>query len=117
MSPTSTPPRRVAKHLIDPSNPRPMPRNSDGMTRVQQWVMSVLVVTTMLHLVAGLIVAAIFIDESRPDARIGLIVIAGIFGIAAVGAGFAIHKKNPVTGWLALGVVPSLIGAYLAFGR
>jgi 4-hydroxybenzoate polyprenyltransferase len=111
-----TPPQpRVAKHLLDPANPRPRPRNDEGLTRVQQWVMSVLVVTTIFHLVVGLILAGIFIDESRPEARIGLIVIAGIFGMGAVAAGFAIHRKNPVTPWLLLGTVPSVIGTFIAF--
>lgn len=115
MSQPTPPPPRVAKHLHDPSNPRPRPRNDEGLTRVQQWVMSVLVVTTIFHLVVGLILAGVFIDESRPEARIGLIVIAGIFGMGAVAAGLAIHKKNPVTPWLLLGTIPSVIGIVIAF--
>ncbi len=110
------PPARIAKHLLDPANPRPRPRNDEGLTRVQQWVTSVLIVTTILHLVVGLILAGIFIDESRPKARIGLIVIAGIFGMGAVAAGLAIHQKNPVAPWLLVGTVPSFVGAFIAFG-
>lgn len=112
---SQTPPRRIAKHLHDPANPRPRPRNDAGLTRVQQWVMSVLVVTTLFHLVVGLIVAGVYIDDSRPEARIGLIVIAGIFGMGAVAAGLAIHRRSPVTPWLLLGTVPSVIGAVIAF--
>ncbi len=113
---SQTPQPRIAKHLLDPANPSPRPRNDEGLTRVQQWVMSVLVVTTISHLVVGLILAGVFIDESRPEARIGLIVIAGIFGMGAVAAGLAIHKKHPVSPWLLLGTVPSLVGAVLVLG-
>ncbi len=112
--PTPTQPR-VAKHLLDPANPRPRPRNDEGLTRVQQWVMSVLIVTTIFHLVVGLILAGVFIDESRPEARIGLIVIAAIFGMGAVAAGLAIHKRTPVTPWLLLGTIPSIVGMFVAF--
>jgi hypothetical protein len=114
----STPeqPRRVAKHLIDPSNPqRSVQRNDRSLTRVQQWVMSALAVTTILHLSAGLILAAIFMDDDKVDARIGLNVIAGILAVAAVAAGRAIHKKNPLSVWLLLGLVPAAVGLVLTF--
>lgn len=114
---SQTPPPRIAKHLLDPANPRPRPRNDEGLTRVQQWVMSVLVVTTIFHLVIGLIIAGIYLDESRPEGRIGLIVIAAIFGMGAVAAGRAIHKKNPLTPWLLLGILPSVVGVVIAFAN
>ena len=42
-------PRR-ARHLMDPNAPQRDTINSVGTTRVQTWVMSTLVVTTILHL-------------------------------------------------------------------
>ena len=43
------------RHLMDPDNPRPAPSGSMSLSQVQKWVMSVLVVTTILHLVVGLV--------------------------------------------------------------
>lgn len=108
-----TPPPRPRKHLLDPNNPRPAPRYSTSLSTVQTWVLSTLVVTTILHLSAGLVVAAIFADKT--DAQIGLCIIAGLFGVVAVAAGRAIHRKRIFSSWLALGLLPLPIGLYFAF--
>lgn len=121
MTQPSTQPVRRAKHLIDPANPRPRPRGEErkrdeaSLNRVRQWVMSALVVTTMFHLAVGLTIAAIFTDEDRVDARIGLNVIAAILLVAGIAGARAIHKKNPVSVWLALGVLPTVVGLWLTF--
>ena len=77
---------RVRRHLMDPNNPPP--RRSQGksmhVSQVQKWVMSVLAVTTILHLSGGLIIAAIFLDDGRVDGRVGLNVIAGVVAVGAV---------------------------------
>lgn len=85
------------------------------LTQVQRWVMSVLAVTTIFHMSAGLVVAAFYIDASRTGAQIGLLVIAGLFGVLAVFTGLAIHGRAAVSWWLLLGWVPSLVGAWLMF--
>jgi len=107
-------PRR-ARHLIDPSaRPRPPdPEAAARLARVQQWVMSTLAVTTIVHLCGGLVIAAMFVDERDTVARVGLCVIAGAFGVMAVGIARAIHRKPPWTPWLALGVLPTLVGLWL----
>ena len=106
----------VRKHLMTPGAPA---RRKDPMSLsgVQRWVLSTLAATTILHMSFGLVVAAVFIDESRTDSRIGLLAIAGAFGIAAVVAALVIHKHKLVTPWLLLGVLPSLIGAYFMSWR
>lgn len=116
-APVVTPKR--PRHLMDPDNPRPPATRGHAMSlsQVQMWVMSVLAVTTMLHFAGGLVVAAYFVDPDRLDARIGLLVIAGVFGALSVMAGAALHRKRLVSGWLLLGTVPALVGAYLMFGR
>ncbi|CUR60494.1 conserved membrane hypothetical protein [metagenome] len=86
-----------------------------SLTQVQKWVMSALAVTTILHLAAGLMLAAYFIDDDRADARIGLVVIAGAFSVIAVAAGRAIHGHRLVSPWLLLGLIPPAIGAWLIF--
>ena len=109
--PLTPPPRR--RHLMDPDNPRPQAPQSMSMSQVQKWVMSVLAVTTVGHLSAGLVVAAVFLDESRTGARVGLDVIAGIIGMLGVAAGFLIHGRRPFTPWLLAGLLPAAIGLYV----
>jgi hypothetical protein len=113
------PPRR-ARHLMDPNAPRPV-RNRQAeersLTRVQQWVMSTLAVTTILHFSAGLILAAMFLDDRGTGSQIGLDVIAGIFGVMAVASGLAIHRRRILTPWLLLGVLPGVVGVWLTLTR
>jgi hypothetical protein len=112
-----TPPKKLRAGLMDPDNPQPVPRPSGGMTltTVQMWVASVLAVSTLLHFAAGLVLAAYVADEH--SARVGLLVIAGLMGVFAVGAGLLIHQQRLLSAWLLFGLVPSLVGAYLMFWR
>jgi hypothetical protein len=112
---TPAPPKRRS-HLMDPNNPTRSAAASMSVGQVQKWVMSVLAVTTILHLSAGLMIAAYFIDADRPDARIGLVVIAGAFGVIAVAAGRAIHRVRILSPWLLLGLIPPILGAWVIFG-
>jgi len=88
-----------------------------SLSQVQKWVMSVLAVTTVEHLSAGLVLAAYFISTDRPGARIGLLVIAGIIGMLAVAGGFLIHGRRPLTPWLLAGLVPTLVGVWFMYLR
>jgi hypothetical protein len=110
-SPTPTP--RRARHLMDPDNPRPVSRSGGmSLTHVQMWVLSVLAVTTILHLSAGLVAAAFYVEKSRGGAQVGLLVLAAVVGMFAVATGLAIHRKSPLSPWLVLGWLPALAGAY-----
>jgi hypothetical protein len=108
----SGPPVRRAKHLIDPSVP---PRRADpvGLTNVQRWVMSILATTTILHLSAGLVLAAVLPDDMKTGSRIGLCVIAAAFGVIAVACGLLIHRRKLPSAWLLLGTLPGIIGVVL----
>lgn len=110
----SEPTKRRPRHLMDPNNLQPQPRRDAGMSigQVQKWVMSVLTVTTILHLVVGMILLALSIDEQYQTSRWGLLVISAIFGLMSVAAGRAIHRASVLTPWLLLGLVPSLVGAW-----
>ena len=116
-APHATP--RRARHLLDPDNPRPARPSSRAMSteRVQMWVASALVVTTLGHLAAGIVVAAFYLDSSRTGARVTLLVIAGIFGVIAVAVARAIHRRPLLSGWLVVGWLPTAIGCYLLFAR
>ncbi len=84
------------------------------MTRVQQWVMSSLAVTTIAHLSAGLIIAAMFLPNPNLASEVGLVVIAGAFGAIAVVSALAIHKKPLASWWVSIGfLVPTAVGLVL----
>lgn len=102
---------RLPRHLLDPDNPRPQRGTAASLERVQTWVLSTLAVTTILHLAAGLVVAAAVMGEARRADRIGLVLLAGAFGVVAVASGLAIHRHRLPTWWLLLGLVPSAVGA------
>lgn len=110
-------PRRRARHLMDPDNPRPAPPppGSKAIEGVQKWVLSVLLATTIFHLSAGLVVSAVFIDEADDAARIGLNVIAGAFGVIAVAVALVIHRRPILTPWLLVGLVPTVIGLVICY--
>lgn len=103
---------------MDPDNLRreTITRRDTGpmhLEPVQKWVLSVLAFTTIIHLSVGLVIAAAYVDDDRPDAQIGLDVIAAAFGVIAIAVFRAIHGKRFLSPWLLLGVVPGLVGLYL----
>ena len=103
---------------MDPDDPRreTIRRRDSGpmhLEPVQKWVLSVLAFTTIIHLSAGLVIAAVFIDADRQDARVGLNVIAAAFGVIAVAVFRAIHGKALLSPWLLLGLVPGVVGLFL----
>ncbi len=114
---TEPAPRRRS-HLMDPNAPRPVRDHASenkSLTRVQRWVSSALAVTTIFHLMMGLILAALLIDNPRPGARVGLCLIAGAFGVIAIAVALLIHGRRPLSPWLALGLIPSAIGIFLGY--
>lgn len=117
---SSTPSRQTDKgrrHLLDLDAPRRVVRDPAAEERslgqVQRWVMSTLAVITILHLSAGLILAAMYLDDATRASQVGLNVIAGAFGVLAVVVGLGIHGRRLVSPWLLLGLVPTLVGLWL----
>lgn len=96
---------------MDPANPQRLV-NDHSLTRVQRWVMSVLAVTTIMHMAGGLILAAVVIDAST-GSRILLCAIGGAFGVIAVSVGLLIHRRPVLSPWLLLGLVPFVLGLVL----
>jgi hypothetical protein len=115
MKPMSTPAPKRQRHLMDPNNLQRM-RNDHQLTKVQRTVMSALAVTTIFHLSAGLVIAAYAIHGINTGGKIGLLLIAGVFGVLAVAAGFVIHQKSALTPWLLLGLLPAAAGAFWVLG-
>jgi hypothetical protein len=103
---------------MDPANPQRQVRQSSGgmsLDTVQKWVLSVLAATTIVHLAGGLVIAAMFIDDDRTDARVGLNVLAAAFGVLAVAVFRAVHQFKPLSWWLLLGLLPGIVGLWLTF--
>lgn len=117
--PSSTPPRR-SRHLLDPDDIRGSHQRSIGssesLTRVQQWVLSSLVVFTFLHLAAAAVLIAYVAEPDRLDARIIGNVMASLIGVVAIGAGLLIHRRSLLSPWLLLGLLPGIVGAVVVFG-
>ena len=78
MAGTVPPPRREKgrRHLLDLDAPRQVVADPEGdardLAQVQKWVMSVLAVTTILHLSGGMVVAAAMLDDSPTSSKVGL---------------------------------------------
>lgn len=98
---------------MDPGNPRPTNREPMSIGRVQKWVMSSLAATTIMHLAIGLVVAAVFAE--RRDAQVGLLLIGAAFGVIAMVAALLIHQHRLLSPWLAIGLLPSLVGVAVVF--
>jgi len=113
MPPPRSGPPPVRKHLMVPGQPRPPQRYQTSLTSVQRWVMSSLAAVTLLHMSAGIVVAACF--SSRTDAKVGLLLIGAAFGVLAVVAAMAIHRRNPLSPWLLLGLLPAAVGAVVLY--
>src|SRR5688572_17729384 len=113
MEDVEAPPKR-ARHLMDPANPVRQV-NDRSLTRVQRTVASVLATTTILHLSAGLIIAAVFVEDEFVAARVGLNLIAGAFAVIAIAVGFAIHGRKPLSPWLLMGLLVAGIGLAFTF--
>jgi hypothetical protein len=97
---------------MDPANPQRSSVESREITKVQQWVLSVLVATTVLHLSVGLAVAGVFSDGSRAGAGVGLNILASVSGVGAIAAARVIHRRSPLSWWLLLGLTPGVVGLW-----
>jgi hypothetical protein len=104
---------------MDPDNPRREVKSaatgSMHLEPVQKWVLSILAATTIAHLAAGLVIAAMYVDDDRTDAQIGLNILAGAFGVITVVVFRAIHQMRLLSPWLLLGLIPTVGGLWLTF--
>jgi hypothetical protein len=109
---SASPSRR--RHLMDPNAPRkaPDPRDLERLQRVQRRVISVLVITTIVHLSAGFVIAADHVSAARTDARIGLNVIASAFLVGGIAATLILNGRSWKSPWLLLGLVPGVVGLW-----
>ena len=99
---------------MDPDAPRKAadPKDLERLHRVQRRVISVLIVTTLIHLTVGLILAADLVDDDRLDAQLALIVLGAAFFVLGIAAVRAINKKPLLTWWMVTGLVPVAAGVW-----
>ena len=76
--------------------------------------MSTLAVSTLLHMAVGLVLAAHYVDEQT--SKVGLLVIAGAFGVISMASGLLIHRRSLVHPMMLIGLLPPLVGAWWIFG-
>lgn len=118
MSAETTSPRKRPRHLMDPTNPANnavrSAREPMSLSQVQKWVMSTLAVSTVFHMAGGVVLAA-YVNDRTPN-QIGLLVVSALFGMLGIVAGLLIHGRRPLSPWLALGLLPAAIGAWVIFG-
>ena len=112
--PPAQPPVKQRKHLMTPGQVRPQPARSMSLTSVQRWVMSTLAVSTGLHMAAGLVLAAHYVEPL--SSRIGLLVISGAFGLLTMAGGLLIHRTTLRHPLLLVGLLPPLVGTWWIFG-
>lgn len=99
---------------MDPNAPRKVadPKDLERLHRVQRRVISVLVITTLIHLTVGLVLAADAVDDDRLDAQIALILLGAAFYLVGIAAVRAINKKPLLTWWMLTGLVPVAAGLW-----
>ena len=88
---------------MDPSAPRkaPDPQDIERLQRTQRRVVAALIVTTVLHLAVGFVIAADHVDPDRTDAR--------VIGIAAT---LLVLRRSWHSPWLLLGLLPGIAGIW-----
>ena len=113
---TSPPPPRRRRGLLDPDDLRGSHVRSQGdaqsLDHVRRWVMSILVVTTILHLAAGTALIPVVRDDISAVGQVVLLFLAACVGVVAVAAGRLIHQRTPWSLWLLLGLLPAAAGAW-----
>ena len=111
-------PRR--RGLLDPADLRGSHLRSQGsragLQQVQRWVLSVLVVSTILHLASGTAAIAVLKDGLSATGEAVLVGISACIGVLAVVAGRLIHGRHPASAWLLLGLLPAAVATWFVLG-
>ncbi|NYJ01202.1 hypothetical protein HNR19_001900 [Nocardioides thalensis] len=106
-------PRR--RHLMDPSQPRKVadPEAIRRLETVQRRVLSALILTTVVHLTAGFILAAkLDVAGDRTDAQVVLVVIGALFWNVGVAAVLGINKRPLLSWWHLTSLLPLAAGIW-----
>ncbi len=99
---------------MDPTAPRkaPDPRDLERLQRVQRRIVSALVITTILHLSVGFVIAADHVHDDRLDAKVALNLIASAFMVGGIAGTLVLNGRRPLSPWLLLGLLPGAVGIW-----
>ena len=102
---------------MDPDAPRKVadPQDLERLHRVQRRVVSVLVMTTLVHLTAGFVLLAKYEVNDEAVAQVVLIVIGALFWVFGVASTLVINKRPWLSPWLLTGLLPLAAGLWWVF--
>jgi uncharacterized membrane protein HdeD (DUF308 family) len=86
-----------------------------SLKQVQHWVITLLIFMFAAFPIGGLIGASQAMLDQKRSSSIGLMIMAGVIGLAAVAIMRFVHQKSALTPLLLLGIVPALIASYFVF--
>lgn len=90
-----------------------MTRAPMSTQKVQQWIISLLVLAVSCFPLGALTAAVAMLSAERHDAAMVLVGVMAALGLAAVSAGRLVHRLSPVSPWTLLGLLPALAAAAL----
>lgn len=90
-----------------------MARAPMSTQKVQQWIISLLVIAVSCFPLGALTAAVAMLSAERHDAALVLVGVMAALGVAAVSAGRLVHRLSPVSPWTLLGLLPALAAAVL----
>ena len=83
-----------------------------SIEQVQRWVVSFLILAVASFPLGALAaVSRTIADEGRRSDAILLMAVMAVLGVLALGAVRLVHRRPPVSPWLACGLVPALATA------
>ena len=83
---------------------------------VQRWVASVLVIVVAGGPAAALAYYSASLAGTEPSTAVGLWVMSGVIGLAAMVGILIIHRRSPVSPLVVIGLIPAAISAFFVFG-
>jgi putative Ca2+/H+ antiporter (TMEM165/GDT1 family) len=90
-----------------------MARAPMSTQKVQQWIISLLVLAVSCFPLGALTAAVAMLSAERHDAALVLVGVMAALGLAAVSAGRLVRRLSPVSPWTLLGLLPALAAAAL----
>jgi len=99
---------------MDPDAPRKAadPKDLERLHTVQRRVVSVLIITTLIHLTVGLILAADAVSDDRLDAQLALILLGAAFHVLGIAAVRAINRASLMSWWMLTALIPVGAGVW-----
>ncbi|MFI5427012.1 hypothetical protein [Aeromicrobium sp. UC242_57] len=93
-----------------------MPRRELSIEQVQRWVISFLILAVSSFPLGAMTAAiAMLVDDDRRSDAILLLVVMAVIGVLALGAIRLVHRRPPLSPWIAFGSLPAIAAAAWVF--